>query len=120
LFGSGFGESEIPVYRLLAPLTPSPPAGPLPHAHARLRYATQGDAGRLIYEFLWDEYADWYIEASKTRMGNAEDAAREWLNHRPPPRHAEQLGCIPPCVRVMAPSSAARRVRLLTSEPLPT
>ena len=27
-----------------------------------------GDAGRQIYEFLWDEYADWYIEISKTRM----------------------------------------------------
>jgi valyl-tRNA synthetase len=27
-----------------------------------------GDAGRQIYEFLWDEYADWYIEVSKTRM----------------------------------------------------
>ena len=27
-----------------------------------------GDAGRQIYEFLWDEYADWYIELSKTRM----------------------------------------------------
>jgi len=27
-----------------------------------------GDAGRQIYEFLWDEYADWYIESSKTRM----------------------------------------------------
>jgi valyl-tRNA synthetase len=26
-----------------------------------------GDAGRQIYEFLWDEYADWYIEVSKTR-----------------------------------------------------
>ena len=27
-----------------------------------------GDAGRVIYEFLWDEYADWYIEISKTRL----------------------------------------------------
>ncbi len=28
------------------------------------RYS-MGDAGRLILEFLWDEFADWYIEASK-------------------------------------------------------
>jgi len=27
-----------------------------------------GDAGSKIYQFLWDEYADWYIESSKTRM----------------------------------------------------
>lgn len=32
-----------------------------------------GDAGKQIQEFLWDEYADWYIEVSKTRDG--EDAA---------------------------------------------
>uniref|UniRef100_A0A7S2AXJ4 valine--tRNA ligase n=1 Tax=Octactis speculum TaxID=3111310 RepID=A0A7S2AXJ4_9STRA len=25
------------------------------------------DSGSLIYQFLWDEYADWYIEASKTK-----------------------------------------------------
>jgi valyl-tRNA synthetase len=34
-----------------------------------------GDAGRQIYEFLWDEYADWYIEISKTRMRDNEAAA---------------------------------------------
>ncbi|CAM9542848.1 unnamed protein product [Pylaiella littoralis] len=34
-----------------------------------------GDAGKNIYEFLWDEYADWYIEASKTRVGNFAAAA---------------------------------------------
>ncbi|KAJ1460964.1 tRNA synthetases class I-domain-containing protein [Pelagophyceae sp. CCMP2097] len=27
-----------------------------------------GDAGRQIYEFIWDEFADWYIELSKTRQ----------------------------------------------------
>ena len=33
-----------------------------------------GDAGRQIYEFLWDEFADWYIEISKTRMREGMDA----------------------------------------------
>lgn len=36
-----------------------------------------GDAGKQIQEFLWDEYADWYIEVSKTRDG--EDAAASKL-----------------------------------------
>jgi len=27
-----------------------------------------GEAGRQIYEFLWGEYADWYIEIAKTRL----------------------------------------------------
>jgi valyl-tRNA synthetase len=27
-----------------------------------------GAAGSKIYEFLWDNYADWYIEISKTRL----------------------------------------------------
>ncbi|MEM7125226.1 MAG: valine--tRNA ligase [Chloroflexota bacterium] len=27
-----------------------------------------GEAGRQIYEFLWNEYCDWYIEASKIRL----------------------------------------------------
>jgi len=38
-----------------------------------------GSAGSKIYEFLWDQYADWYIEISKTRLyegngGTAEEA----------------------------------------------
>ncbi|KAJ1428256.1 tRNA synthetases class I-domain-containing protein [Ochromonadaceae sp. CCMP2298] len=37
-----------------------------------------GEAGRQIYEFLWDEFADWYIEASKARMrGDSEQALAE-------------------------------------------
>ena len=27
-----------------------------------------GSAGSKIYEFLWDQFADWYIEISKTRL----------------------------------------------------
>ncbi|CAB9510231.1 Valine--tRNA ligase [Seminavis robusta] len=27
-----------------------------------------GAAGSLVYSFLWDQYADWYIEISKTRL----------------------------------------------------
>lgn len=27
-----------------------------------------GEAGRQIYEFLWNEYCDWYIEATKSRL----------------------------------------------------
>jgi valyl-tRNA synthetase len=39
-----------------------------------------GSAGSKIYEFMWDQYADWYIEISKTRLyegaggGNVEEA----------------------------------------------
>ncbi len=27
-----------------------------------------GEAGRQLYDFLWSEYCDWYIEAAKTRL----------------------------------------------------
>ena len=33
-----------------------------------------GEAGRIIYEFLWDEFADYYVEASKTRMQDEKSA----------------------------------------------
>ena len=34
-----------------------------------------GQAGRLINSFLWDEFCDWYIEASKARLRGGDPAA---------------------------------------------
>ncbi|HIU64027.1 MAG TPA: valine--tRNA ligase [Candidatus Avacidaminococcus intestinavium] len=31
-----------------------------------------GEAGRLIYEFIWNEFCDWYIELAKPRLYNKE------------------------------------------------
>jgi valyl-tRNA synthetase len=37
-----------------------------------------GEAGRQIYEFLWGEYCDWYIEMCKTRLrGDDADATED-------------------------------------------
>lgn len=57
------------------------------------RCVVQGDAGRLIYEFLWDEYADWYIEASKTRMQDPQAAQGTAL----PSPCTESRGSMSPC-----------------------
>ena len=41
-----------------------------------------GEAGRQMYDFLWGEYCDWYIEMSKTRLragGQSADDARQVL-----------------------------------------
>ena len=35
-----------------------------------------GEAGRLIYEFFWSEYADWYIEMSKLPLASSAAAER--------------------------------------------
>jgi valyl-tRNA synthetase len=32
-----------------------------------------GEAGRLLYEFIWNEYCDWYIELTKKRLYNKEN-----------------------------------------------
>ena len=35
-----------------------------------------GEAARLVYEFLWGEYCDWYIEMAKPRLYNKEEASQ--------------------------------------------
>jgi valyl-tRNA synthetase len=35
-----------------------------------------GEAGQLIYEFVWDQLADWHVEISKTRMRDPVSAKR--------------------------------------------
>ncbi|MCD8198850.1 MAG: valine--tRNA ligase [Phascolarctobacterium sp.] len=34
-----------------------------------------GEAGRIIYDFIWGEICDWYIELAKPRLYNKENAA---------------------------------------------
>jgi valyl-tRNA synthetase len=36
-----------------------------------------GEAGKQIYEFLWGEFADWFIEASKVRLYGESEEARK-------------------------------------------
>ena len=44
-------------------------------AHDRNEF---GEAGRLAYDFFWSDFADWYIEASKTRLYSRDaDAAAQ-------------------------------------------
>ncbi|MCL5971469.1 MAG: valine--tRNA ligase [Firmicutes bacterium] len=35
-----------------------------------------GQAARVIYDFLWDDYCDWYIELAKVRLKSSSDAER--------------------------------------------
>ncbi len=40
-----------------------------------------GEAGRQIYDFLWGEYADWYIEISKIALYGEDEAAKSRTRH---------------------------------------
>ncbi|MDL2281423.1 valine--tRNA ligase [Selenomonadales bacterium OttesenSCG-928-I06] len=33
-----------------------------------------GEAARMLYEFIWDDFCDWYLELVKPRLYNKEDA----------------------------------------------
>ena len=40
---------------------------------ANLERYELGEAGRMIYEFLWSEFCDWYIELTKARLYDKEN-----------------------------------------------
>jgi valyl-tRNA synthetase len=40
-----------------------------------------GEAGRQVYDFLWSEYADWYIEISKIALSGDDPQARSRTRH---------------------------------------
>lgn len=35
-----------------------------------------GEAGRLLYHFIWDDFCDWYIEMSKETLAGDDEAAK--------------------------------------------
>jgi len=85
----GEGDVETP---LASP--GSPPAFTLADAwiHARLRALVRdaerlfqnylfGEAGRLIYDFFWSEFADWYIEIAKLQLASGGQIAHATARH---------------------------------------
>lgn len=53
-----------------------------------------GQAGQLVYDFVWGDYADWYLEIAKTQLA---DPARAWQT-------AKQLvGTLDACLRMLHP-----------------
>lgn len=49
-----------------------------------------GEAGRLLYDFVWSDFADWYIEAAKARLYGGDEAAAAQVGG--PPTSAATVG----------------------------
>ncbi|PTQ56733.1 MAG: Valyl-tRNA synthetase [Candidatus Carbobacillus altaicus] len=44
---------------------------------SRLSRYEIGEAGRVLYDFIWDEYCDWYIEMKKTELYGEDETQKE-------------------------------------------
>ena len=57
--------------------------------NARMAEYEIGEAQRAIYEFLWGEYCDWYIEMAKVRLRSGDESPLKSTGPRagahPPP-----------------------------------
>jgi valyl-tRNA synthetase len=40
-----------------------------------------GEAARVLHDFIWNDFADWYIELAKVRIRAGDDAPRKVLGH---------------------------------------
>ncbi len=40
-----------------------------------------GEAGRIIYDFAWGEFCDWYLELAKIRLQDGSDRTRQAVHH---------------------------------------
>ncbi len=51
----------------------------VPQISERLQKYDLGEAARELYEFIWDEFCDWYIELAKPRLFNPRDQREKLL-----------------------------------------
>ena len=47
-------------------------------SHEKLDF---GEAGRILYEFIWSDFADWYVETAKSRLYGDDPAAADTARH---------------------------------------
>lgn len=56
-------------------------AGVVEQVSANLEEYEIGEAARVIYDFFWDEFCDWYIELAKGRLYSEDPAAKATAQH---------------------------------------